>query len=529
MAISLSDLGLPSKFSSFHPGQEKAIDSILSSEKRFTLLIAPPGSGKSLINVVTIIKSKNLSSSSSSLSHRSLILTVTKGLQDQYKEFSSIGLGDITGHSNYPCASRYTDDSDSDFECFDPLDCGYRRDVGNCYNSSSVSTNYAHIVSINKSADPNRLGVFSQIICDEAHNIHDRLTDYLTVPISPAKIRLLLGIRTPASENISEWIEWIQEAIPAAREKYRELRGKQKNDKSKETSRKLSRVQKLGTELSRIENSIKANQTPWLAIRDKKKESFTINLTPVWCASFAEQYIFRGAQKIILSSATLSESDADLLGIKPSDRDVVEMQSTFPVKNRPFIFLPTVRVDGKMSDSDKDVLTMQFDRIVKSRLDRKGIGFTSSFEYALAIHKRSKWKDIFLLNKSSDTMKIVKQFRDSDPPSWLLSPSVDEGYDFKDDDARVGIITKVPFLSMHDPLVKARSASDKLYVAREAMRSILQMYGRLDRSPIDWAECFMLDAHWFWFKKQYEKLAPKYFRLAWRTEKTVPLPMKAPG
>src|ERR1700685_4443735 len=77
------DCGLPAKFDSWRTNQAFAIDVMGSSEKRVVGISAPTGFGKSPAYVAHAL---------------------CRGLQDQIlKDYSSIGVVDIRGRSNYIC------------------------------------------------------------------------------------------------------------------------------------------------------------------------------------------------------------------------------------------------------------------------------------------------------------------------------------------------------------------------------------------------------------------------------------------
>ena len=69
------DLGFPETFASFRPAQEECFEHCLTSEKRFTAIGAPPGVGKSGIAYGL----------GKLFGGKTVILTATLGLQDQYK------------------------------------------------------------------------------------------------------------------------------------------------------------------------------------------------------------------------------------------------------------------------------------------------------------------------------------------------------------------------------------------------------------------------------------------------------------
>ena len=71
--VSPTDLGLPAKFTAWRRDQWDGIDRIISSTKRFVVICAPTGSGKTGIGLGAAALS----------GERTVILTATKGLQDQ--------------------------------------------------------------------------------------------------------------------------------------------------------------------------------------------------------------------------------------------------------------------------------------------------------------------------------------------------------------------------------------------------------------------------------------------------------------
>lgn len=140
MTLTPSSLGLPSKFTSFRSevGQEDIILDLLTSTSRINVLQASPGSGKTVIALSHVL----------SLSARCGYLTKTKSLQSQvHRDFTSIGLVDIVGHSNYPCATVSYDETGelADLECESRANCFYRAKVEEVLDSHlGYSTNYAH-------------------------------------------------------------------------------------------------------------------------------------------------------------------------------------------------------------------------------------------------------------------------------------------------------------------------------------------------------------------------------------------------
>jgi Rad3-related DNA helicase len=513
-----SDLGLPAaRFPSYRKGQSEAILDLASSEARFDLLNSPVGSGKS----VTYISDALLRGA------RVLVLVSNKGLQSQvHGDFSSIGMVNISGHSSYPCASSSLDPDTGDFDGLECSgDCQYWPTVAAACGSSSVVTNYAHWATIGKSDDPDRLGKFDLIVLDEAHLAPDLLTDLLSVRISGRAIHSLLGIDTPKpSADISEWITWAGTAVRKARSRYSEMRRSSRDGRGSDGhARDVAKLSRLGKDLARLASSTR-DGVKWV-VADKGPRA--VRLSPVWASRYAEQYLYRGIPKVLLSSATLSIDICKYLGIDPGLAYYREVESTFDPRRRPFIYIPTTRVDKKMSEGQMRLLMNRIDIWVEGRLDRKGVIQSISYKYAHDVVRRSKYSDFMLSHTTDTAQQVIRQYMASEDPCVLVSPSVREGYNFIDDLCRHQIILKVPFIFSGDPVNSARLEEDKGYRNYLAAQSIEQMVGRLVRSTRDWGECAIFDTHWGdWFCRAAK--FSKSFRASWRQMDKVPPALKVP-
>lgn len=516
-----SDLGLPSKFTAYHDGQEDAVLSIASSPRRFQLLSAPTGAGKTCINI----------SIAALRSARVLYLVSTKTLQDQvYRDMSAMGMIDIRGHSNYACAATSSDHDDelADFSCSAKRsggECEYYAVVEQALATDYVVTNYAHWVALARVDDAERLGHFDMIICDEAHLLHDILVSQLAITLTDRQIRQLLDAPLPsaaAMPNVSDWRAWAESSILTARARYADLRSLL--PPGQPATREMLRLTRLGKDLSRFISE--SSRVEWVAEPGSLRSE--VVLTPVWGRTYAEQYLYRGIPTVILCSANLDRSDADYLGIPASAFDYHEMQSTFAVARRPIIFVnqtPKIRVDNSMSDGERRLLVKRFDDFIDQRLDRKGVIFPRSYKNADKIYELSRHRSIMLTHGPHNAATVIRQFRDSSAPCILISPAIEEGHDFIGDIARYAIFYKVPFIYAKSPLIAARVKSNRGYINHLASKSIMQSAGRIVRSMDDWGECVIFDDHWSWFRNR----APfaKWFRRAFVETSKIPLPLVA--
>ena len=86
--------GAPPGFLEWREGQPDAICHVVDSPQRFSGLVLPTGSGKSLVAATLATLT----------GWRTAILTSTKGLQDQIgASFAETGIKDLRGQNAYPC------------------------------------------------------------------------------------------------------------------------------------------------------------------------------------------------------------------------------------------------------------------------------------------------------------------------------------------------------------------------------------------------------------------------------------------
>ncbi len=547
-----ADLGLPAKFRAYRRGQFEVALAAATSDKRFVLLSSPTGSGKSLIYMTA----------AQLTDARALILTSTKGLQQQLTaDFGAIGLTDIRGQNNYRCLAvepgaeleAYGPASHSPVMCDEGpchigVRCPLKRDAqgngGGCpYEDAVVAarqarlvvTNYAYWMATGRFADPTTLGEFDLLVLDEAHAAPDELADFCAVRLDREEVRALIGMALPPlDEGTDAWTTWATQALTECRRRYQEARkelGSIGVDRRR-TGRLLKRLTDLGRGLKELAAAhawrradpsdpdvwMPGVQTDWVAEPTATGALFS----PVWAHAYAEEFLFRGIPKVVMVSAVLQRAVARYLGVDDGEVDYREFPSTFDPKRRPLIYVPTTTVDRRMTEGQVRIWLNRIDAIIDRRLDRKGIIHTRSYERARIIAERSRHRRLMLTHNSRGTRAVVEQFKRSAAPRILVSPSIEEGYDFPMDECRYQIIAKVPFVDSRSLVIRARAKSDKTYLNYLTALSIIQQVGRGMRAESDMCETFIVDDHISWFWPAAKKLLPSWFRAAWRKDATVP-------
>jgi Rad3-related DNA helicase len=507
--LSPSDLGL--SISAFRPGQlETALD-IAEASERFRLLEGPTGFGKSVTAV-----------SLPPLVGRTLIVTGTKQLQEQYLEsFSHIV--DIRGHANYACgtgpsvasseANLLVKDSRERTVCKNGGKfCLFEAALHKARSADIVITNYAFWISLCRSNSSSALGQFDLLILDEGHTAVNWLTNYAKFVIKRSDFERKLP-DTPLIKKEEDWISWCRST--------------------------LSSITKINPSSNRHEKTdklkwFKQNLIDHLRYAESDKVKFIVNHSPlsvscqpVWIDSFAEKYLFADIPNVLVMSATLPRATAGLLGIDYSDCKFFDLDSNFPVKQRPLIYVPTARNDSKSNDGHKRKIHSRIDEIIKEAKTNnlKGVIHSVSYARSQEIYKNSQYQDIMLLHTPNTREEVFREFKASEGPKVLVSPAATEGVDFPDDECRFQILPKIPFPDTRDDLLKARSDDDKLYGIHLTALTITQCVGRGNRNKDDWCYNYIIDNHWAWFrfKAKWSKWFSDSFRKRRKIPRMVPL------
>jgi len=252
----------------------------------------------------------------------------------------------------------------------------------------------------------------------------------------------------------------------------------------------------------------------------------SITFDPIWPAGMAEPYLFRGIDKIVLTSATVLPKTADILGIALDELDHKEYPSSFPLYRRPVYYVPTVRVDHRIDSAGYGLWITRIDQIIKSRFKYKGVIHTVSYDRKNRVMNSSEHSEIMLTHDSRNTLKVVERFKEMDPPAVLLSPSMVTGWDFPYEQCRWQIVGKVPFPDSRSKVMTARQEKDPTYAYYLTMQALVQAAGRGMRAADDYCETIIIDDHFQWFNYKYRDFAPQAFKEAVQMVRTIPEPIR---
>ena len=293
-------------------------------------------------------------------------------------------------------------------------------------------------------ADPDALGEFDLIVCDEAHAILDQLTTFCAVRLDKRDIKRLIDrVLPPIDEGVPAWVAWAVEALGEARSRYTQARkdlgrlGINKRAATKRLQeyarlvRDLAELAKASewkpSEIARPDVWVPGAATDWVAEKTKSGLLFS----PIWVHAYGEDRLFVGVPRVLLCSATLQQATGYYLGIDSKDATFMEHDSTFDPRRRPLTYIPTTRVDHRMGECQTRIWLNRIDSIIDGRLDRKGIIHARSYARAREIVARSRHSAIMVTHKNSYQAKYtIEEFKAAAATCVPVSPSLEEGPDF---------------------------------------------------------------------------------------------------
>jgi len=506
--------GLPEKFCSWRVHQAEAISRAISTEKRIVVPVCPTGSGKSVQYVTSAIMQGG----------RAVFLTSTKGLQTQLmRDFGPIGMVDIRGRNSYPCAMAKGEVNCDAGPCIAgvkcPLkntdECEYYRAVNQARRAKLVVTNYSYWLYSNKYADG--LGPVDYLVCDEGHDAPNAISDFLTISLDKTDHLLhTLLPSAPQEYTMNQWARWADQTIETLQEETDLLADKVRWGDNR-AGRRLAKVSRILQDIKRLAHMDTEN---WVV---ETAGSF-VQFSPIWTNDFAQDALFMDIPHIMVTSASVRKKTLEMLGVRDDDMDLYEFPSSFPKENRQLIHLPTARINYRTTQEHMNLWLRRIDQILRPRQDRKGIIHTTSYARRDLIMANSEFAYMMLTHDSKNTVSRVQQFKNSDVPLILVSPSVTTGWDFPYDTTRFQILGKVPYPDTRSKIIKARMEADKDYAPYIAMQQLMQTVGRGVRAEDDWAETFIIDDNIQWFLKRYQSFATEWFMEAYSSRMAAPPP-----
>lgn len=496
--------------------------SAIEDGKKFIMIDAPTGTGKSFFAIM--LADWYRKKYSTKLKQVKIdIITNTKILQDQYvKDFDFAA--NLKGNNNYYCGRNKTN-------------CGEAKLINsaagtNCqicphriaqqkYVKSPVSLANFHLMTAYAMYLPELLAERDAriLIIDEAHSFEETFCDFIASVISERSLKLM-DIWEPWMEKdlsqlsnlkaISVFIKDI--VVPLIQTKIAELlveveekRGKKKLDAAK----KADFIDKVMCKYQRFVEDTKNYDANWIFEKDLDQNGKTrIHVEPVWGNIYLNEYFWSKYDHVVFMSGTILNRElfSFLMGVPDEETTYISLDCPFDPQKRPVTYTRF----GKMSYYDKvetfKIAAPVIANILKKHDRHKGIIHTSTYEFSRWIQEKVT-NNRLLFHDSKTRDKMLNKHLISQKETVLVSPSMINGIDLKNDLSRFQVILKVPFPNLMSKRIKRRLETKPAWYNWKALIDLLQAYGRSIRNESDWAETYILDTCF----DQIRRDAPKYF------------------
>ena len=508
------------------------IDKAFQEGKKFIILEAPVGSGKSPVAMTFARKFND--------SH---ILTPQKSLQNQYYEDFEEDSVLMKGRNAYPCTrgknkriylkvisdihkGHVKQPGPGEDNCA-TAPCRNSETVFNlcvqaqgvCPYTAAIETAQQHhtvIHNIHSFIFQTNFGEKFEkrklLVVDEAHLIEGIIRDFITKKVTVRG--MVEAIDTPNEASVESWCDFFEldKFLPPL-------------SKSEETMKELD--ENYVTEQDRYLEQI-------LAFREKADyygDAFTVkripNMVGERCISTTFEFIphnvgnaptnliFQYGEHVLLMSGTIYDKTmfCKSIGIKPDDAYFIRVPSTFPLKTRPIYLKPDYQVDTSFANWDDNFKEMieKINKILKIFHDVKGLIHVPSYQAAEDIASWLPHNRVITHDKSNLQEKL-QEFYASTDAKVFLSPVCQQGVDFKYDRARFQIVLRIPYLNTSDEYVNYVVKNDFTKYNYWALLTFGQQIGRVNRAEDDFGATFLMDSRFNKFIANNKSKLPQWLK-----------------
>jgi len=518
------------------------VESALKSGYKKIIIQSPTGTGKSFL-AATIARWQGSSS----------ILTATTELQDQYsKDF--VYMKTVRGKTHFPCLQLDSLDSCSKGLCYDPKteeNCAYKPHKSlillerkgtlketisykphnfsePCHYyfqkyageiASHTVYNYAEFFSsVFYTKDAPKKGA---LIFDEAHAIEDKIVDFVSLELIRSEIEKI-GLQMPEiQQDLVTWISFANDVDNAYAKAISELKSIiEENSKGNTTmSKNLAELEGKHDRLSYVLKKMKDKKENFViskATLDKNGLMYHVSIEPIDVGSYLND-VFSFGDVILFMSATIDDQMfCKSIGQSKEECAFIQVkESPFPVQSRPIHFLNVARLNKNLMESAMPKIISKIDEIMNKHGSEKGIILTTSNKQIDDIMQGvsiSNAQRFYRTGNNLTRSELIKLQKDSDTPTVIISPSMYDGVDLKDEMSRFQIIVKAPYLDLSNGRISAKLKLDPQWYTYRSVMKLVQGAGRSIRHENDFAITYILDESATDLIKRASNIIPQWFK-----------------
>ena len=403
--------------------------------------------------------------------------------------------------------------------------CDYYHQKWIAIKSSHTIYNYKYLLSdIYFSNNIKKRNLF---IFDEAHNLESEISDFKSFTIYNDNIvKLFPNLSLPQNRayEIETWLDFCEEYRDNLLEFIDQAEIEIENGRIREPFTEKNLIDSINREknLSQVINDIKLNNDNWLVTNIHKLHNDSINkitITPLDVSNYFNELLEYSSYNLFMSATILSKDYlCKVTGLDPSEIKFIQIkESDFPKKNRPIYLMNIAWLNNKNMELHLPLITKTVNNILSIHKNEKGIIHTTSY-YQLNYIKNSISKENSNRLIETDPLisrsDVLNKHYNNKKPSVLISPSLQQGLDLKDDLSRFQIIIKVPYLDLSDKKISTLKNRDPNWYMWNTVIRLSQAYGRSVRNKDDHASTYILDSNITYLLKHAPNMFPIWFKEA---------------
>ena len=508
---------------------DNVLTQFIDNKKKYVVLSAPTGAGKSIIAVVIAQCMRFLTAQKFLDLKSTYILMHNKALQQQYYNTfqGKQDFANIMGAGNYECKQMKGTGQDCVIKgIYNPnvftrqscKGCKYKQSRLNLIRAPHVITNYSFyfIMGLTKKFLSRRL----LTIYDQSHLINDIFCNHMQIRLTPKSVQLLINL-------INKYPITNHELIESKLLKHKKLL--QSNKLSEKNyldflqqffadilfikQEYASIVQDLhesgDIQTCKIYNKIYGRfmnlYSKFQGLTDFQYE-YTIDfkqglsLQPIFVGKVFKQS--QTSQYCLFMSAT-NQKDfiVNTLQLQESKVAFIKAKPTFKPQNKQVNFINHARYNYT-NLSDQKTLN-EINQIVYNIIDQNnhqnGVILTPSFKINQSIvkylDKKIRNVNILYQIQGQQLAPVLQQFINCTEPSVLISPSLWQGISLDDSISRYQIIIKAPYLNLGQKRIKYILDNYPNIYQIQTLFKLIQGMGRSTRSTTDYSVSYCLDTN----------------------------------
>ncbi len=452
------------------------------------------------------------------------VLTSQKVLQDQYvRDFEEAR--DLRAAANFKChgpvngtcgeTSRVRkavgmEMSQGSLRC---TACPYRAAKQAFIDSPVGVTNYSFHLSEAMYAGeipPRRL-----LVLDEAHNVEDEVRRWTSVEVSEDECDEL-KVEYPAEGSVDpfDWLQGFRSSLAIRLESMgRKLKqfvsaGNLGAKAVKSLANDNDRLDKRLCQINRLLDKGGRALVSWQ--EDPVKHRRSIRYQPLDVRGLVQDTLYSRASAVLLMSATLLDRDVFRSSVGLPEAPYLSIPTPFRAEAFGLSFRPVGRMTRDHIERTLRDYPRAIRRILAENPDSKGIIHTTNYRITRELREALRDEPRLLFQTGAgDREGMLRMHVESMAPTVLVSPSMMEGLDLRDDLGRFQVMCKVPYPDLSDPIVKAK---DRDWYNWRTVRTLVQALGRSVRSESDWTKTFILDESFIDLLERAGRMLPSHLR-----------------